>query len=390
HSLLKKNVAPQTQPALVSAEPASQPVADMPQSAATPAQNIPNRSTQAIPNYTPASTSRPGVAVRVEQAGLIRRPLDMPIQNEESAFDTGIGEGISPGGWIQESSELCNELEPWDRSCGPAFSQPPTPWCYDADPIHPWVVGTCKDDLNKATSAYKRGDYQATIALLKKLAEKDYAPAQSNLAAMYADGIGLPKDYQQALFWWRKAAAGGEPKAIHNMAIAYNDGKGMAKDDQQAVYWYRKAAYYGFADAQYNLGVMYALGTGIAKDNKEAAFWYRKAAERGFANAQYNLGVMYADGTGVAKDDRQATYWYCKAAARGDLNARSNLASMYTYTTKSENEPIDQELSYFCWMVSSVKREPTNRYNGRDLFTKGLTNEQRMHAEAAALILKLP
>ena len=376
--------APAAKPETVTAPLIQQSVPDTTQSTNAAPQNAIQVAAASVPNNTTYATRYLGTAIRTEAVGVVAPPHGLTVLNEETPFDDdGSGNGWSPGGWVQES-DACIAIMGKEGPCdGPVFAQPSAPWCYNADPFHPWEIGTCKRDLDSATVAYKRGDYAAAFAQFKKLAEKDYAPAQSNVGMMYAEGIGVAKDEQQAVYWWRKAAKEGDTKAIYNLALMYSDGKGVAKDDQQAAYWYQKAAYFGYEFAQYNLGVMYAKGTGVPQDDKQAAYWYRKAANKGNAIAQYNLGVMYADGIGVPGDDKQAVYWYCKAATRGHANAKSSLAQMYSANTEA---PKEGELAYFCWLLSSAKRSAQNAYKDRSMFTKMLSFEQRTNAEAAAKI----
>jgi TPR repeat protein len=49
--------------------------------------------------------------------------------------------------------------------------------------------------------------------LYRKAAEQGNARAQFNLALMYEDGNGIPKDYNEAIKWYRKAADQGSTKA---------------------------------------------------------------------------------------------------------------------------------------------------------------------------------
>jgi hypothetical protein len=310
-------------------------------------------------------------------------PADPTVYNEEAIV---IIDGTPPSGglWHQEYSGTCDPIYTWDQSCGMTyFSQPTAPWCYDADPLHPWIIGTCKQDLDKAVAAYKRKDYSNAYAIFKKLAEKEYAPAESDLAAMYAGGIGVAEDRQQAVFWWRKAAKENDPKAVYNMALAYSDGKGVSKDDKEAFYWYRKAAYLGFDFAQYNLAVMYALGKGIEKDDTQAAFWYRKSADRGNPDAEYNLGMMYASSAGVPKEEKESVYWYCKAMARSSRGALESLASMYA---AGAEKPNYHEVAYACWLFVLPRRVPRIAELERTNIEKPLTPEQRTRAQNTARI----
>ena len=108
----------------------------------------------------------------------------------------------------------------------------------------------------------------------------------------------------------RKQAEDGDAVAQYNLAVMYRDGQGTPKNSTEAVKWFKKAAEQGLPAAQYNLGVRYANGRGVQQDDAVAAMWFRKAAEQGDAQAQYNLGIMYDNGRGVVKDYAEAIKWY--------------------------------------------------------------------------------
>ena len=99
--------------------------------------------------------------------------------------------------------------------------------------------------LTAAEAADTRDDYATELKLLRPLAEKGNAHAQSKLGVSYYYGHGVPKDYAEAFSWFRKAAE------------------------------------QGLAQAQGALGAMYASGYGVPQDYAEAAHWYRQGAERG-------------------------------------------------------------------------------------------------------------
>lgn len=342
---------------------------------------------------TPRFPRHVGVARRSGAQGVINRPLFLSVDNEENPPDPDKpGQGL--GGWMQDGAEPCDyedyrnhDYNTWVRLCGhiPQFSQPPAPWCFDDIPIA-GIRGSCDDEMRRALADYRRKNFAPAFQRFKKLAEKEYAPAQFNLGKMYAEGEGVERDDVQAFNWYRKAAAEGDAKAIFNLALMYSDGRGVARDDAKAAFWYTKAAYYGYAEAQFNLALAYAEGTGVKQDDKQAAYWYRKAADRGNPVAQYNLGIHYAEGIGVPQDDKQAMYWYCKAAIRGDEKAMASLALLYP--GGSGNASTD-ELAYFCWLTSNSKRiNYENAEDGRLQHEKKLTIAQRDGVRAAFQIWK--
>ncbi len=112
------------------------------------------------------------------------------------------------------------------------------------------------DPIEDAVAARLRGDYADALRILRPLASRGDANAQSNLGFMYATGQGVTRDHAEA-----------------------------AK-------WYRLAAEQGRANAQYNLGRMYARGEGVPRDEAEAAKRWRAAADQLHAAAQSNLGLM--------------------------------------------------------------------------------------------------
>src|SRR6266481_7023111 len=110
-------------------------------------------------------------------------------------------------------------------------------------------AGTFEDGL----AAYKRGDYAATLPLLRPLSEQGDAAAQLILGSMYYYGRGVPQDYSEALLWYRKAADQGEAKAQDDLGSMYYYCRGVPQDYSEAARWYRLAANQGLARAEYDL-----------------------------------------------------------------------------------------------------------------------------------------
>ena len=86
--------------------------------------------------------------------------------------------------------------------------------------------------------------------------------------------------------WASKGAEQGNGVAQVLLAAAYATGEGVAKDYKQAMAWYQKAAEQGRAVAQFQLGVGYANGFGVAKDGVKAYAWYALAASNGYSDAE--------------------------------------------------------------------------------------------------------
>jgi TPR repeat protein len=135
------------------------------------------------------------------------------------------------------------------------------------------------DPLDEATAAYKAGDYDGAVKLLRPLANA------GNRAAQY------------------------------DLGMLYNEGKGVAQDPVEASKWFRMAAEQGDRDAEHDLGYLYHEGIGVPQDFAEAAKWYRMSADRGNAVAQFRLAMMFGEGEGVPRSYPEAYFWFTLAAS---------------------------------------------------------------------------
>jgi TPR repeat protein len=194
-------------------------------------------------------------------------------------------------------------------------------WLYVSEQRSPKV------QREKGLASLAQRDYVKASQCFRKAAEAGDRQAQLQLASMYQEGQGVPKDGSAALKWYRAAAEQGDPQAQTVLALAYSKGDGVAQDYAEAARWYRKAAEQGIGKAQLELGAMYAEGEGLQRDPAEAAKWLRKAAEQGLAYAQCALGILLEAGRGVAKDHGEAAKWYRKAADQETPTCAMGLAN---------------------------------------------------------------
>ena len=131
-------------------------------------------------------------------------------------------------------------------------------------------------------------------------------------------------DLASATYWYGKAANKGHTDAQTDLAAMYAEGRGVETDGLKAARWYRRAAEAGNVRAQYNLAVMYHLGQGVGQSFDDAIQWYENAARQGDANAMNNMAFMYGMGEGVAQSDIEAYAWFALAASRGNADAATN------------------------------------------------------------------
>jgi hypothetical protein len=186
-------------------------------------------------------------------------------------------------------------------------------------PVCPAADGGAIED---GLAAHARGDHATAFQVWKQLAEQGNAPAQHNLAILYAEGQGVPQDHAEALKWYRRAASRGHAAAQLSLGVLYDRGQGVPQSLSRAMKWYRKAAEQGNAVAQITLGRTYSDGLGGVPQNYwQAVKWYRLAAEQNVPVAQTNLGIIYEHGRSVPQDYVQAYKWFSLAAATGNLDA---------------------------------------------------------------------
>jgi TPR repeat protein len=108
----------------------------------------------------------------------------------------------------------------------------------------------------QALAAALNGDYETAIPLFRKAAEADNSGAQNNLAVLYVNGSGVPRDIQQALSLFERAATLGNVESAENAARIYKYGIGRPKDPSRARAWYRRAVQLGSSSATHELAAM--------------------------------------------------------------------------------------------------------------------------------------
>ena len=251
-------------------------------------------------------------------------------------------------------------------------------------------------DFQAGWEAYKRGDYAAALRKLHPLAEQDDAKAQIVVSFMYAVGQGAPQSYAEAakwrdkiiqnenvaeaVKWFRKSAEQEYDMAQFFLGAMYAMGLGVPKDDVEAVEWFSRAAGQGFALAQFFLGVMYAEGQGVPKELAEAVKWYRRAAEQGNALAQFVLGAMYGEGRGVPQNNAEAVKWYRKAAEQGDDRAQNNLGDVYANGLGVPQDDVEA----YAWFHVAAAQGHTPAAEAKGHVGRRLTDEALVHAQRLA------
>jgi len=158
-----------------------------------------------------------------------------------------------------------------------------------------------EDDGDLSMSAFKQGDYAASLKAGLRDAQNGSAHAQDMVANYYYLGLGVDQDLNEAVKWWRKAAEQGYRHAQYWMGILHSKGDGVPLDHDKAVEWYLKAAEQGSPGAQYNLGIILARGDSVSKDLVQAYVWFALAAQG------YQEGIDEGfDGENLREDAEQS------------------------------------------------------------------------------------
>jgi hypothetical protein len=181
-----------------------------------------------------------------------------------------------------------------------------------------------------------------------------------NLALLYLNGQGVPKDETKGFDLLHQAAEAGAPDAQVQMGMDYNAGvHGLMRNQSQAIIWFRKAAEQGDQRAQDMLARLHAGKPDLSQDSVQEAEKYRKDAEQGNAEAQYRLGVCYSIGKGVQQSDEQAIYWYQLAVKQNHLEAMLDLGLLYL---NGRGVPPDADKAFELFRRSANLGEPDAQY----------------------------
>jgi TPR repeat protein len=175
----------------------------------------------------------------------------------------------------------------------------------DPIPVH-YNLGVqlsqCRDCGNR--------DFVEAAGRYQKAASAGYAPAQYNLALLYAAGQGVGPDQGKAVRLFRRAASQGAAPAMHALGVALLLGRGCEPDSEEALKWFTQAAGLDHAAALCCVGVLITM-----KGFSPPIPIFEAAAVLENHAAQHNLGVAYAEGLGVSRDLAQAVHWLREAGA---------------------------------------------------------------------------
>lgn len=248
-----------------------------------------------------------------------------------------------------------------------------------ATPLSKGTDGQPAPDVGagSAYGAFQRGYYLTALQLALPRADAGDPAAQTLIAEIYWNGLGVARDRKKAVEWYRFAADAGNPQAqffLGNLLLSGDEvekdkaageelmkkaaKKGHARANfnlaqiltarrptwagfKRALPLYEKAAEAGIADAQYAMANIHAEAQGVPyNDDKIARKWLARSARNGLEAAQVELGVWMANGRGGPKDEDGAGRWFAQAAAKGNVLAQNRLARMNAFGIGKTADPI--------------------------------------------------
>ncbi|MGN6775354.1 tetratricopeptide repeat protein, partial [Rhizobium sp.] len=231
--------------------------------------------------------------------------------------------------------------------------------------------------VDDAYGAFQRGYYLTAFQKALPRAQLGDPAAQTLIAELMAQGLGVKRDTKDAAFWYSKAAEGGDPTAMFKYALILMEGRDVPRDQKKADDWMKKAAdagqpsaefnvaqmltaenpgpkglqmalpYYeksaeqGIADAQYAVSQLYLNLPDLPPEKKaRAREWLSRAANAGFDTAQLDMGIWLINGTGGAQDLENGFNWMRVAAYRGNVVAQNKLAHLYINAIGTKQDPV--------------------------------------------------
>ena len=99
-------------------------------------------------------------------------------------------------------------------------------------------------------AAYQRGQYKTAFDLAtKRVAEKGDPKAMAMLGELYANALGVKRDYDKAIDWYRRAADAGDREGMFALAMLRLSGRGGANGGEDAAKLLASSAKLGSAKA---------------------------------------------------------------------------------------------------------------------------------------------
>ncbi|MBD5306498.1 MAG: hypothetical protein HDS14_02580 [Bacteroides sp.] len=210
-------------------------------------------------------------------------------------------------------------------------------------------------------------DIQKVEFWAAKSAKSGYAYAQSLLGDL---NYNVNHNYKEAIYWWEKAANQNDGHSIQQLANLYFNGDGVPKDEKEAFMWVERGAENGDVDAMVTMADALIYGDrGLEIDYAKALQWYEKAIATGNLSANYlwNVGHMYQTGMGTDINLKKAFDLFSKSAELKYGQAYNDLAYFY-----ARGEIVPKNFDIALEMVDeAINLEPSSSRTCNFYDTKG-------------------
>lgn len=206
--------------------------------------------------------------------------------------------------------------------------------------------------LDAAYGAYQRGLYLTARNLALPRAEAGDAAAQTLLAEIYANGLGVRRDPREAARWYQLAAEQGDPAAQFQYALMLMDGEFVPPDPEAALALMEDSANAGNAMAQFNYAQMLLVGETDEADIARAVEFFERAAETGLPDALFAMAEIYTVGLGGREADEALARDFLQRAAL--LNYDTAQLELGTWLVQGRGGPADAETGY-AWLLRAAE-----------------------------------
>ncbi|HET6390075.1 tetratricopeptide repeat protein [Hyphomicrobium sp.] len=331
-------------------------------------------------------------AVPLALAGVVAVAAAAPAFAESSSWFTREKETPVP--------KLAPSPKKPPQSTAPATLVPEPGGASDMRNKIPTEVPATGDDA--AYTAFDQGQYLTALKLAEEAAARGEPQANTLIARIYTEGLGVQKDDRKAFEYYKRASDLGDIQGTFALAISYAQGRGVKKDRKAAAELFEKAALTGQPDANYNLGLLFLKGDGKPENPIRAFQHIRYAAEKGLAQAQYDLAALYQNGTGTDANALEAARWLSRAAEQGYPEAQYEYAiRLIQGMGLTKDEPkipalmkaaagkgiagAQNRLAYIYFDGIKVKKDPVEAAKWRLIAKKNGYEDEELDARIAAM-----
>lgn len=163
-----------------------------------------------------------------------------------------------------------------------------------------------------------KGEYKEARRFLKlwHKDEPNNTECIIQMAAYYANGLGVTKSYAQAFKYYKLAAEAGNEEGLYYVGLLLKDGNGCKRNVAEAVSYFRKAVQKKYPPAFYQLGFCYELGIGVEQNEAEALKIYKRGKMQHDPECYLRLAQDYIWGTSAEGQNLQKAGQYIDAAIR--------------------------------------------------------------------------